>query len=89
MVRNDLAKEYVVFFKGRLPEVAWQLMSALGVIFALRFYDWRMARCLFSCCVSCFIRLKSLSKESLSLPGEKSFMTVGKIHINFLNNGMY
>lgn len=43
MARAELAKEYIIFFKDRLPEVAWQLTSTLGVIAALAFYDWRIA----------------------------------------------
>jgi len=43
MARADLAKEYIIFFKDRLPEVSWQLTATFGVIFALLFYDWRIA----------------------------------------------
>jgi len=43
MARAELAKEYIIFFKDRLPEVAWQLTSTLGVIAAMTFYDWRIA----------------------------------------------
>jgi len=48
MARAELSKEYIVLFKGRLPEVAWQITSTLGVICALFFYDWRIA-------IICFI----------------------------------
>jgi ABC-type multidrug transport system fused ATPase/permease subunit len=43
MARAELAKEYIIFFKDRLPEVTAQLTATLGVIFALFFYDWRIA----------------------------------------------
>jgi ABC-type multidrug transport system fused ATPase/permease subunit len=43
MARAELAKEYIIFFKDRLPEVTWQITATLGVIFALFFYDWRIA----------------------------------------------
>ena len=41
--RAELAKEYIVFLKERLPEVTWQLSATFGAIFALFFYDWRIA----------------------------------------------
>ncbi len=41
--RAELAKEYVIFLKERLPEVIWQLSATLGTIIALYFYDWRIA----------------------------------------------
>ena len=41
--RADLAKEYIVFLKERLPEVIWQLSATFGAIIALFFYDWRIA----------------------------------------------
>ena len=41
--RAELAKEYVVFLKERLPEVTWQLSATFGAIIALFFYDWRIA----------------------------------------------
>jgi len=40
---SDLAKDYMVFLKDRLPEVTWQFMATFGAIFALIFYDWRIA----------------------------------------------
>ena len=41
--RAELAKEYIVFLKERLPEVTWQLSATFGAVFALFFYDWRIA----------------------------------------------
>jgi ABC-type multidrug transport system fused ATPase/permease subunit len=41
--RADLAKEYIVFLKERLPEVIWQLSATFGAMIALFFYDWRIA----------------------------------------------
>jgi ABC-type multidrug transport system fused ATPase/permease subunit len=43
LVRAELVKEYVVFFKERLPEVMWQLSATAGAIIALFFYDYRIA----------------------------------------------
>src|SRR5450759_4810369 len=48
LVRAELVKEYIVFFKERLPEVMWQLSATAGAIIALFFYDYRIALiCLF------------------------------------------
>ena len=41
--RAELAKEYIVFLRDRLPEVTWQLSATFGAVFALFFYDWRIA----------------------------------------------
>jgi ABC-type multidrug transport system fused ATPase/permease subunit len=41
--RAELAKEYIVFLKERLPEISWQLFATGGGIIALFFYDWRIA----------------------------------------------
>jgi len=41
--RAELAKEYIIFLKERLPEVTWQLSATFGAVFALFFYDWRIA----------------------------------------------
>ena len=41
--RAELAKEYIVFLKERLPEVTWQLSATFGAVIALFFYDWRIA----------------------------------------------
>jgi ABC-type multidrug transport system fused ATPase/permease subunit len=41
--RTELAKEYIVFLKERLPEVTWQICATFGAITALFFYDWRIA----------------------------------------------
>ena len=41
--RADLAKEYIVFLKERIPEVVWQISATFGAIIALFFYDWRIA----------------------------------------------
>jgi ABC-type multidrug transport system fused ATPase/permease subunit len=43
LVRAELVKEYVVFFRERLPEVMWQLSATVGAIIALFFYDYRIA----------------------------------------------
>jgi ABC-type multidrug transport system fused ATPase/permease subunit len=43
LVRAELIKEYIVFFKERLPEVMWQLSATAGAIIALFFYDYRIA----------------------------------------------
>ncbi len=41
--RAELAKEYIVFLKERLPEVTWQFCATFGAVTALFFYDWRIA----------------------------------------------
>jgi ABC-type multidrug transport system fused ATPase/permease subunit len=43
LVRAELVKEYIVFFRDRLPEVIWQLSATAGAIIALFFYDYRIA----------------------------------------------
>jgi ABC-type multidrug transport system fused ATPase/permease subunit len=43
LVRGELVKEYIVFFKERLPEIMWQLSATAGAIIALFFYDYRIA----------------------------------------------
>src|SRR5512133_2219325 len=43
LVRAELVKEYVTFFKERLPEIMWQLSATAGAIIALFFYDYRIA----------------------------------------------
>jgi ABC-type multidrug transport system fused ATPase/permease subunit len=43
LVRAELVKEYVAFFKERLPEVMWQLSATAGAIIAIFFYDYRIA----------------------------------------------
>jgi len=43
LVRAELVKEYIVFFKDRLPEIMWQLSATLGAVIALFFYDYRIA----------------------------------------------
>lgn len=42
LVRAELVKEYVIFFKDRLPEILWQLSASAGAIIALFFYDYRI-----------------------------------------------
>jgi ABC-type multidrug transport system fused ATPase/permease subunit len=42
LVRAELVKEYIVFFKERLPEIMWQLTATSGAIIALFFYDYRI-----------------------------------------------
>ena len=43
LVRAELVKEYISFFKDRLPEMLWQLSASAGAIIALFFYDYRIA----------------------------------------------
>lgn len=43
LVRSELVKEYIAFFKDRLPEALWQLSASAGAIIALFFYDYRIA----------------------------------------------
>jgi ABC-type multidrug transport system fused ATPase/permease subunit len=43
LVRAELVKEYIAFFKDRLPEMLWQLSASVGAIIALFFYDYRIA----------------------------------------------
>jgi len=43
LARAELAREYIVFFKERLPEVSWQIFATGGGVIALFFYDWRIA----------------------------------------------
>ena len=43
LVRAELVKEYITFFRERLPEVMWQLSATAGAIIALFFYDYRIA----------------------------------------------
>jgi ABC-type bacteriocin/lantibiotic exporter with double-glycine peptidase domain len=43
LARAELVKEYITFFKDRLPEVMWQLSATAGAIIALFFYDYRIA----------------------------------------------
>lgn len=43
LVRAELVKEYIAFFKDRLPEMLWQLSASIGAIIALFFYDYRIA----------------------------------------------
>jgi ABC-type multidrug transport system fused ATPase/permease subunit len=42
LVRSELVKEYITFFKERLPEMLWQLSASMGAIIALFFYDYRI-----------------------------------------------
>ncbi len=41
--RAELANEYIIFLRDRLPEVTWQFAATIGAIIALFFYDWRIA----------------------------------------------
>ncbi|MDP4282373.1 MAG: ABC transporter six-transmembrane domain-containing protein [Bacteroidota bacterium] len=43
LARAELAKEYIVFLRERLPEVTWQFCATFGAIIALFIYDWRIA----------------------------------------------
>ena len=42
LVRAELVKEYITFFRDRVPEVLWQLGASIGAIVALFFYDYRI-----------------------------------------------
>jgi len=42
LVRSELVKEYITFFKDRLPEMLWQFSASAGAIIALFFYDYRI-----------------------------------------------
>jgi ABC-type multidrug transport system fused ATPase/permease subunit len=42
LVRAELVKEYIIFFKERIPEMLWQLSASAGAIIALFFYDYRI-----------------------------------------------
>jgi ABC-type multidrug transport system fused ATPase/permease subunit len=43
LVRTELVKEYITFFKDRLPEMFWQFSASAGAIIAMFFYDYRIA----------------------------------------------
>lgn len=43
LVRSELVKEYIAFFREKLPEALWQLSASAGAIIALFFYDYRIA----------------------------------------------
>jgi ABC-type multidrug transport system fused ATPase/permease subunit len=43
LVRSELVKEYITFFREKLPEALWQLSASAGAIIALFFYDYRIA----------------------------------------------
>ena len=42
IVRAELVKGYITFFKERLPEIFWQLSASIGAIIAMFFYDYRI-----------------------------------------------
>jgi ABC-type multidrug transport system fused ATPase/permease subunit len=42
LVRAELVKEYIDFFKDRLPQALWQLSASVGAVIALFFYDYRI-----------------------------------------------
>ncbi len=42
LVRTELVKEYITFFRDRVPEILWQLSASAGAIIALFFYDYRI-----------------------------------------------
>jgi ABC-type multidrug transport system fused ATPase/permease subunit len=48
LVRAELAREYITFFKDRLPEIIWEIFASFGGIAALFFYDWRIAAICFT-----------------------------------------
>jgi hypothetical protein len=43
LARAELAKEYINFLKDRIPEIVWQISASFGAMFAIFFYDWRIA----------------------------------------------
>jgi ABC-type multidrug transport system fused ATPase/permease subunit len=43
LARAELAKDYVIFLRERLPEITWQISATFGAIIAMFFYDWRIA----------------------------------------------
>ncbi len=43
LVRSELVKEYITFFKDRVPEIMWQITASAGAIIAMFFYDYRIA----------------------------------------------
>ncbi len=43
LAHAELVKEYIVFFRERLPEIVWQLSATAGAVIALFFYDYRIA----------------------------------------------
>jgi ABC-type multidrug transport system fused ATPase/permease subunit len=42
LVRTELIKEYILFYKERLSQMLWQLSASAGAIIALFFYDYRI-----------------------------------------------
>jgi ABC-type multidrug transport system fused ATPase/permease subunit len=42
LVRTELVKEYIAFYRERLPEMLWQFSASAGAIIALFFYDYRI-----------------------------------------------
>jgi ABC-type multidrug transport system fused ATPase/permease subunit len=42
LVRTELVKEYITFFKEKVPEMFWQLSASAGAIIAMFFYDYRI-----------------------------------------------
>jgi len=42
LVRTELVKEYIAFYRDRLPEILWELCASMGAIIALFFYDYRI-----------------------------------------------
>jgi ABC-type multidrug transport system fused ATPase/permease subunit len=42
LVRTELVKEYISFFRERMPEMLWQLSASAGAVIALFFYDYRI-----------------------------------------------
>lgn len=42
LVRTELVKEYITFFKERIPEMFWQFSASAGAIIAVFFYDYRI-----------------------------------------------
>jgi hypothetical protein len=66
LVRSELVKEYIVFFKDRLPEMLWQFSASCGAVIALFFYDYRIA---LVCMLVIFpvISINNLSRKKVTL----------------------
>jgi len=67
LVRAELTKEYIIFFRDRLPEISWQFCATFGAIFAMFFYDWRIAAVCFLVIGPLFVFSRFYRKNVLSL----------------------
>ena len=64
LVRSELVKEYITFFRERLPEMLWQFSASAGAIIALFFYDYRIGLVLPRSYITCFIYKQFKSEKS-------------------------